>query len=612
MRVEGGYRLIRRVWVERRATLIAYVRAAVRQSNWERMPAGVAHGVLAVILACAALLRIGLLARDVPTLDSDQAVVGLMALHLLRGEWSVFYWGQAYMGSLEALLVAPFLWLFGASSLALHLAPLCAALAFLVTVYLMGAALYSRMVGLAATALLAAGPAFFVVWSVRASGGYIETLLLGQILLLLVLKSDGARGVTARMAGLIGLVAGVAVWTNLLVLPYLIGAAVLAWLRRRTDLVRGWNRYALAGGFVLGVAPALAYNIVTGGATIGTILGLTTVGGHKAHDIVPTLPQSLWLVASISLPILCGTAFGGTQVAGYTPDDYMQARAAHPLEYAVALLIMLLTLALCASLVVRLASNWRALRSPESRLGTVGYDATPGADSARRYVKAKHDTADVWARWRMQGEATLLIVGLCYLAAFCLNKQFNVFATPRYLLPLYSLTPVVVGIFARHTRRLVERWSAIFGVNVARYGRLPGIIFGLLVVGGVYGCLTVQPVQTAALDHGVWITGRDDRLLTLLREHHVHTVISNDYWEGLRLTFESGESVVVVMVTPEGHTGFNRYQPYVARGLADPRPAYVELTGTSEAQLTLTRLQSGQLPGYSARVVGLYTVLVPA
>src|SRR5258708_39797891 len=89
-----------------------------------------AHGDHAVpfspslILALAVGLRLWLLARDVPTLNSDEATVGLMALHVLRGEWTVFYWGQPYMGSLEAILAAPAIALFGSTSLGLHLAPL--------------------------------------------------------------------------------------------------------------------------------------------------------------------------------------------------------------------------------------------------------------------------------------------------------------------------------------------------------------------------------------------------------------------------------------------------------------------------------------------------------
>jgi hypothetical protein len=35
-------------------------------------------------------------------LNSDEAVVGLMARHILDGKRPVFYYGQAYMGSLDA------------------------------------------------------------------------------------------------------------------------------------------------------------------------------------------------------------------------------------------------------------------------------------------------------------------------------------------------------------------------------------------------------------------------------------------------------------------------------------------------------------------------------
>lgn len=600
-------RWIQRGWMSCVDAVKKTARGSKRLPGSERTPVKVAYGALAAILALAVVVRMSLLARDVPTLDSDQSVVGLMALHLLRGEWSVYYWGQAYMGSLEAILVAPFLWLFGMSSFTLHLASLCAALAFLVTIYLVGEAIYSRAVGLVAAALLAVGPAFFVVWSVRTSGGYIETLLLGQVLLLLVLKDGGAKGAGARTAGVIGLVAGLALWTNLLVLPYLIGAVALAWLRRRADLVRGWNRYALVGGFALGVAPALVYNILNGGTTLGTILGLTVVSGHKAHDVVPTLPQSIWLVLSMSLPILCGTAFGGTQVAGYTPEDYAQARGVHPVEYVVAVVIMAVVLAVCSAAVVRIARRWRMVTSPAGLFP----NAAEGNMTGQGHAVSGEGRGNEGEQWRMQGQAALLIVGVCYFAAFCLNKQFNLFATPRYLLPLYSLTPLVVGECLRYARRIGAWWPVMARSRGIRYW-VGGAALLLLLAGGVYGCATLQPVQTAALDHGVWIVGRDEELLSVLRVHRVRTVISNDYWEGLRLTFESGESVIAVMVTPDGHTGFNRYQPYVARGLADPRPAYVELTGTAEAERNLTRLRAGQLPGYSASTVGLYTLLVPS
>src|SRR3972149_2161122 len=45
--------------------------------------------------------------------NADEAVVALMARHILQGERPVFFYGQAYMGSLDAYLVAGGFWLFG-------------------------------------------------------------------------------------------------------------------------------------------------------------------------------------------------------------------------------------------------------------------------------------------------------------------------------------------------------------------------------------------------------------------------------------------------------------------------------------------------------------------
>ena len=45
--------------------------------------------------------------------DSDEAIVGLMARHVLDGELTTFFWRQAYGGSQEAILTAPLFWVVG-------------------------------------------------------------------------------------------------------------------------------------------------------------------------------------------------------------------------------------------------------------------------------------------------------------------------------------------------------------------------------------------------------------------------------------------------------------------------------------------------------------------
>jgi 4-amino-4-deoxy-L-arabinose transferase-like glycosyltransferase len=549
--------------------------------------------LLALILLLGAALRLWMLAHDVPVIDSDEGTFGLMALHLRHGDWSVFMWGQPYMGSFETFLIAPFVAILGPSPVALRLAPILLGLAFMLTTYLLASRIYSPPIGLATAALLAIGSPFFVVLGVRTYGGYVETLVFGNLLLLLALAGEAPRGRHLVVAGLMGLVAGVALWTDLLVTPYLLVAALILWWQRRSDL-RGRTGLALAAGLLIGAAPSIVYNLTNGAPTLGSVLVLTLVGPHGAHhspNLLALLPRNLWLELTVSLPILVGGFLGGTQAAGLTPDDYLRQAALHPAAYILALALTLISLALVSG---------AAARVVRQRLGSPLRFATVGGDYG--------DTARV----RRQGEAALLLLVVGYAAGFALNDQLNVFATPRYLLPLFAGTPLLVAQGAGALVRL-DRWlPSHLPVPPTRRLWLASLLVVLLCSWNLAGDLALTPRQTAARDHGIWIAGNDHELLRMLRGHHVRTVISNDYWEGLRLTFESGETIITVMMTPEGHPGFNRYQPYVSQGLADPRPAYLELSGTVEASRDLALFDAGQRPGYTLVHIGEFVLLLPA
>jgi hypothetical protein len=73
--------------------------------------------VLAVLFRIPPLLN----ARAV---HSDAAVVGLQAMHLLKGEWAWFIWGAPYQGIIDVLLTAAAFAITGPSPLTLMLVPL--------------------------------------------------------------------------------------------------------------------------------------------------------------------------------------------------------------------------------------------------------------------------------------------------------------------------------------------------------------------------------------------------------------------------------------------------------------------------------------------------------
>ena len=154
---------------------------------------------------------------------SDSAIIGLMAMHSLRGHFYPFYWGQAYMGSIESLGVVPFFALFGVSGLTLCLGLLPWYVLFTVALYLVvrraGGSLAACIVGW----LSAFAPPYLQYQETMPRGDYPETLAFGTLLLWLALRTVhepmSARSKEWHLLA-IGLVAGLAYWTNWLVFPY--------------------------------------------------------------------------------------------------------------------------------------------------------------------------------------------------------------------------------------------------------------------------------------------------------------------------------------------------------------------------------------------------------
>ena len=146
-------------------------------------------GARAFQVGLAGLLLVGLAARlavigsQLGEIDGDEAVVGLMARHIaFLGERPVFYWGQPYLGSLEAFSAAPLFRVFDSSTVVLKLVPTAYSLGFLALSAILTRRLFGTGAALATAAYLALPPAMWAVWSTKARGGYAELLFLGQAL----------------------------------------------------------------------------------------------------------------------------------------------------------------------------------------------------------------------------------------------------------------------------------------------------------------------------------------------------------------------------------------------------------------------------------------------
>ncbi|GAB4469356.1 MAG: hypothetical protein Kow0088_01210 [Anaerolineales bacterium] len=131
-------------------------------------------------------LKTLLLFYDRFTINADEAIVALMARHiLLNGERPIFFYGQAYMGSLDAYLVALGFALFGFQVWVIRA----------VQIVLYGLVIYSaiKLVPLIfghshgkwyTAALLAVPTVNVTLYTTVSLGGYGEALLIGNLILI--------------------------------------------------------------------------------------------------------------------------------------------------------------------------------------------------------------------------------------------------------------------------------------------------------------------------------------------------------------------------------------------------------------------------------------------
>jgi len=215
-------------------------------TSWRRNPA--LTTVVALALALGLVLRLYALGRG--AMNSDEAVVGLMAREILHGHFFAFYWGQNYGGP-DAYIVATVFAVLGSSAFTLGLTSLLLCAGSLVLLWRIGNRIFGSPVGAVATIAFWIWPETYLTSSTVEDGFRWLTLVCGLTLLLTVLRIGDNEGETIDWIAL-GLAAGLGWWATPEISYFLAPAGVYLVARvvqRRTRLT--------PGRLLLGVAAAL-------------------------------------------------------------------------------------------------------------------------------------------------------------------------------------------------------------------------------------------------------------------------------------------------------------------------------------------------------------------
>ena len=494
--------------------------------------------------------------------DSDEAVEGLMASHVLRGEHPAFLWGQNYKGVPEVYLTAAVFALTGPSVIALKSVTLACFALFVCLQYVLVERLFSRAIAWMATAFLVLGPPALVRWSLSANAEVVMTLLSGTVMCLGI---DIWRRTGSRAAFLAACAAaGFGLWVHQYIIYYWValGLAVFHWLPQRRKILREvvtarelprWLRLLTT---VLGVA-GVAY------VALGAVAFLT--GGFDAT--APGLhigvhhPQKLWNIAA-GLLIIAGLArvFSLTSSRREPALSGRQGGSTTLLAYAAALAFAVGYAPALAAYVTRGGSP------PIARTDLAGLSAAI-PPFVRQIVPMVIGFRSPAAGWLQVPFWLGLPLVFAVVASFVALRErpftplfhFLVFSAPlifllsgafidaqsyRYLMPAYGALAVV---FALGVWRIF-RWSRVAGaISLA----MALTLFGL---GQRAWYRELAPdTQSAAI-------------INCLDRSGVRAAFA-DYWISYKLTFLTDERIVIA---PDN--GVDRYPPYTAQVRTHPSP----------------------------------------
>ena len=567
--------------------------SAQQEKNMKYLKIGIYELYALAIIVFAMSIRLVLLAMGWPPTDSDEGTMGIMARNIAyRGEHPYVFYGQNYMGTIEAHIGAVFFHLFGASLFSLRLSVILLVTLFLISTYLLASLLYSKKVALVTLAVLSLGSIYTITRETLATGGSTQTMLFGSLAFLLAswLSFTYTRGASLRTKlvrfvgySCWGIVLGLGFWSDMIVLPFFACAVLLMLIFCWRDLLWAW--VGALGGFIIGAYPILRYSFNAashGDSVLKTLFGLfqgsTVQAPHGLHQILHAVKGTVL----ISVPTATGYPFCPVMEQSFLSDNTVQTPVC-TLGHVVWGVGYITLLAL--SVLLTLAVLWRLWR--QRRL-------TPqGVDTRQTVVRSV---------------SQLLLLGRAILAISAYSLSSAPMGWPgyhsRYLIGLLIVTPAIIAPLWNtasnvYTMNSSQQWLRVLCRNGSRVA-LGAIVLVYLI--GTVMLFSEVPATQATNQRQM------DLINHLVASGHSH--IYTEYWECDKIAFESNERVICGVLDTNLQASHNRTPGYWDIVHADPQAAYVFSIGSSQVALLDKKLATARLK-YQRSILDGYVVWMP-
>jgi hypothetical protein len=243
------------------------------------------HRYFLIVFFITAVLRISLLFLAQTHVHADEAIIGLMAKHIVEGKsLPVFFYGSNYNGgaAFEAYIASFLFSIFSPGVIQLKLVIVTLSLVALCMFYYFVATFWNRKTALISATLFSIWPTL-LKWNFQVRGGYGEQFFFMMAIIYLCFLIAHNRNCRWYHYILLGLCTGLSAWCMELIPGIVLPAIVYMALKRRGRFSFAHIGLALFA-FIVGYMPSLYYNITHNGANWKYLLF-----DKLGNDTVPTV-----------------------------------------------------------------------------------------------------------------------------------------------------------------------------------------------------------------------------------------------------------------------------------------------------------------------------------
>lgn len=453
----------------------------------------------ALLLLLSLAIKCSLLFTSQSYVDGDEAVIGIMAKHIMEKRASpICMYGSPYMGgaAAEAYLGAVSFSLFGVSSRSLRACGIIESTLLLLTVFLFVRKNFDGVSAIVASSLLVIAPSF-VQWGTKPTSGYILGMIFTIIMLHGIYIALDKRRVSTSWAALTGLAGGLALWNHPGSIPAL-AATVIALFLIDIKFPARKECYIFFGFFLLGTAPAIELHL----NLLRHLAMEQRVIAHPVGHFLRTFLQ-LW---TYDFPLL------------FCPYQEQSAAAVYGRTPIYGWVFYAVFLAALASMIIRSVSPGRR----------------PHATPKIRFLSR---------------ECALLLYLATFVVFYCASGRAG--TSSRYLMPGFPIVLFIISIFigrAVKGRRRLSRFSAIS-------------VFSLLFFTGLAVHVSFISKAPEIVSSGLVNEPRSGEsvpdTISFLEEQNIRYILSMDHLLEWQVNFESKEKIIACRLDPT-----IRYKPY--------------------------------------------------